>query len=103
MRIISFLVTGLLFPLIALAQPRDIPSRLKVGIATPLSGPLAEYGVAMRNGIDLARRESPEIDSRCDFTIEDSKYDSSTAITIFQKLVSTAHFHVVYNWGGSTS
>lgn len=103
MRIVSFVVTGLLFPLIASAQPKDIPARLKVGIIAPLSGPLAEYGVAVRNGIDLARRESPEIDSRCDFAIEDSKYDSSTAITILQKLVSADNFRVVYNWGGPTS
>jgi hypothetical protein len=37
MRIVSFVVTGLLFPLIASAQPKDIPARLKVGIIAPLS------------------------------------------------------------------
>jgi branched-chain amino acid transport system substrate-binding protein len=103
MRIVSFLLASLLFPLISSAQPEDVSVRLKVGIIAPLSGPLAEYGVAVRNGIELARRENSEIDSRCDFAIEDSKYDSSTAITIFQKLVSADRSRVVYNWGGPTS
>jgi len=35
--------------------------KLKVGVILPLTGPLAEYGMAARNGIELARKEYPEL------------------------------------------
>ena len=103
MRIVFTLVTVLIFPLIALGETASNPAPLKVGVILPLTGPLAEYGIAVRNGIELARREKPAIDSRCSFLIEDSRYDSSSAVTIFQKLISTNQARVIYNWGGPTS
>ena len=75
---------------------------LKVGIIAPFSGPLAEYGQALKNGIDLARADSPAIATNCNFAFEDSKYDPKTAVSALQKLVSDK-FAVIYNWGGPTS
>lgn len=103
MRIVFSLFTAVIFPVIALGESASKPSALKVGVILPLTGPLAEYGIAVRNGIELARREKPLIDSRCSFLMEDSRYDSSSAVTIFQKLVSTNQARVIYNWGGPTS
>jgi branched-chain amino acid transport system substrate-binding protein len=90
-------------PLSVYGEASEPTQRLKVGFIVPLSGPLAEYGVAVRNGVELARREIPELNAHCDFVTEDSKYESSTAVSIFQKLVSFDRLKVVYNWGGPTS
>lgn len=103
MRIVFALITAIIFPLSALGDTSSKSSPLKVGVILPLTGPLAEYGIAVRNGIELARREMPTIDSRCSFLVEDSRYDSSSAVTIFQKLISTGQARVLYNWGGPTS
>jgi branched-chain amino acid transport system substrate-binding protein len=75
---------------------------LKVGIIAPLSGPLAEYGQALQNGIDLAKADSPAIATNCNFAFEDSKYDPKTAVSSLQRLASDK-FTVIYNWGGPTS
>ncbi len=78
------------------------PSPLKVGIIAPLSGPLAQYGQALKNGIDLASADSPAIAANCSFAFEDSKYDPKTAVSALQRL-ATDRFTVIYNWGGPTS
>lgn len=76
---------------------------LKVGLIVPLTGPLAEYGVAFRNGVELAQRDAVEISDNCSFVLEDSKYDSKTAVGLLQKLSGVDQAPVIYNWGGPTS
>jgi ABC-type branched-subunit amino acid transport system substrate-binding protein len=34
--------------------------KFKVGVIAPLTGPLAEYGLAAKNGIELAQTTRPE-------------------------------------------
>ena len=46
--------------IIALPAWGDTP-RLKVGVISALSGGLATIGGAVRNGIELARADSPEL------------------------------------------
>jgi len=78
------------------------PSPLKIGVIAPLSGPLAEYGQALRNGIDLAKNDIPGISQNCEFKFEDSKYDPKTALSALQKLAGD-DVKVIYNWGNPTS
>lgn len=87
----------------AKAQPIPNEWPLKVGIIVPLTGPLAEYGVAFNNGLELAKTEAEEISRNCSFTVEDSKYDSRIAVGLFQKLSSVDRTPIVFNWGGPTS
>jgi len=48
-------------------------SRFRLGVSCPLSGVLAEYGTAVRNGIELARRENPQRFSAVEIVFEDSQ------------------------------
>ncbi len=55
----------------------------RTGVIIPLTGPLAEYGGAISNGITLARETRPELFSSCEFTIEDSAYKTTQALSAF--------------------
>jgi branched-chain amino acid transport system substrate-binding protein len=77
-------------------------TKLNIGAILPISGPLAEYGVAVKNGIELAKKENPEVAKNCAFTYEDSRYDSKSAVTAVQKLAAQK-IGIIYNWGGPTS
>lgn len=75
----------------------------KIGIIVPLTGPLSEYGVAIKNGIELAQADSPLKFKKCKFNFEDSQYDPKTAISAYRKLTSEDNAAIVYNFGGPTS
>jgi branched-chain amino acid transport system substrate-binding protein len=72
----------------------------RTGVIIPLTGPVAEYGVAISNGIALARETKPEVFSSCEFTIEDSAYKTTQALSAFQKLQTIGKVHLVYAFGG---
>ena len=98
-----FILVAILSPISASCESSQNESKLGVGLILPLTGPLAEYGHAFQNGVRLAERESSDISKNCSFLVEDSKYDSKTAVAAFQKLISTDGVPVIYNWGGPTS
>lgn len=72
----------------------------KVGVIVPLSGPVAEYGTAIVNGITLAKQEHPESLSACDFSIEDSAYKTTQALSVFNKFQARDRVGLVYVFGG---
>lgn len=96
------LTLNLLIAPIALVQAQD-RSSVKVGVILPFTGPLAEYGVAMRNGITLAKKANPDIFEKIEFIFEDSQYSPQSAITIFRKFVSDGDVEFVMNFGCPTS
>jgi ABC-type branched-subunit amino acid transport system substrate-binding protein len=61
---------------------------------------VAEYGVAISNGITLARETRPELFAACEFTIEDSAYKTTQALSAFQKLQTIGKVNLVYAFGG---
>jgi len=73
----------------------------KVGIVIPLSGALAEYGTAIRNGFEMAKTENADLYSRINFVYEDSGYDGKTAVNALQKLKAEGSFDLYYLWGVS--
>jgi branched-chain amino acid transport system substrate-binding protein len=77
--------------------------RFRLGVSCPLSGVLAEYGTAVRNGIELARTERPEVFSRVEVIYEDSQWDPKTAIGAFRVLTTQKGADLVFNWGNPTS
>lgn len=85
----------------SLAAPSSAP--IRVGVISPLTGALAEYGVATRNGIDLARNNHPELFEGLQFVYEDSAYDPKTSLAAFNKLRSIDKVNVVVDWGAQTS
>ena len=73
--------------------------RFRVGVSLPLSGPLAEYGVAVQNGIEMARSENPSAFRRLDFVYQDNAYDAKKAVSSFQRLVDVDHVDEIMVWG----
>lgn len=72
----------------------------RTGVIIPLTGPIAEYGGAISNGITLARETRPELFSSCEFTIEDSAYKTTQALSAFHKLQTIGKVNLVYAFGG---
>ncbi|MDP7181306.1 MAG: ABC transporter substrate-binding protein [Candidatus Woesearchaeota archaeon] len=77
------------------AQQTD---QVQIGVILPLTGPLAEYGIATMRGIELARGET---ESDTVFLYEDSAYNNLQAISAFHKLTDQDEVEVVMNWGYS--
>lgn len=73
----------------------------KVGIMVPLSGEVAEYGVAVKNAYELARKLNPKGFKHIKFIYEDNRYEGKTAVSAFLKLANQDKVHLIYNWGTS--
>jgi branched-chain amino acid transport system substrate-binding protein len=97
------LTNHVLFCLLAchLAVPLAVAERLpmRVGILVPLTGPAAEYGVAIKNGFELARSKSIDKDGNCNFSFDDSLYDSKQAVISFRRMAAE-RYSLVYTFGG---
>ncbi len=93
----ALLVIGIVVPAMGYAEP------FRVGTILPLSGPLAEFGVAFQNGISMAKADRPEAFGECELIIEDSKYEPQTAITILQNFARGGKLNMAYSWGGRPS
>jgi len=74
--------------------------KFDVGVLVPLSGPVAEYGVAIKNGIQMATSKNPNHFLNCNFIFEDTEYKSSTTISAFKKVVEVNQVSLVYVFGG---
>lgn len=77
----------------------EIPAPLKVGISIPLSGDLTEYGVAVKNGIELAQLDDGAGYKQVEFIFEDNRYDAKESVTIFNKFLEQHNVSLIYNWG----
>ncbi len=96
MRATALLFLSVLIPVIAYAEEQE---KFKIGVLAAFTGRLAEYGVAVRNGIELAREEYPDKFKNIEFVYEDDQYDPKVAATGFQKLTSADQVRLVYQWG----
>jgi len=59
-----------------------------IGVVAPLSGYLASIGVAIRNGIELARADQPELIESINLRFEDDQHDPKRALTAYRHLKS---------------
>lgn len=71
----------------------------EVGVTLPLTGPFAEYGEAIRNGIELARTDLKEHSKWVKFIYEDDSYEPKRGIVSFEKLRSQDRVDLVFAWG----
>lgn len=69
----------------------------KVGVSAPLTGDLAEYGQAVRNGFLLSNSE--HLNSHLQFIFEDNKYDAKEAVSTFRSLVTMKQVNLFFSWG----
>lgn len=74
-------------------------AEFRVGVVLPLAGPFSEYGVAIKNGIELARREHGDLLSSLRFIYEDDGYDPKRTIAAFNKLVDIQKINLFFVWG----
>lgn len=84
----------------AFAEPTK---KFRVGAILPLTGGLAEYGVAARNGFELAKEHHPELFTNIAFDYEDSQWDAKTALSAFNRLRHEGDVSLVFNWGNPTT
>lgn len=81
----------------------DSCNDLHMGITLPLTGPGAAYGVAARNGFELARRANPEAFSNITFHYEDSQLKPAQAVQAFSALRSRFRIWTHFDFGSATS
>jgi branched-chain amino acid transport system substrate-binding protein len=73
--------------------------KIKIGITAPLTGPLAEYGIAVVNGVELAKEDLGSEAEKFEFIIEDTAYDGKQAISAYTKLATVDKVDLVFDWG----
>ena len=79
-------------------------NKLKIGLIVPLSGNLAAYGAATRNGFELAVSEAaPHAYDQMEILYEDSRYDGTTTVSAFKDLVENKKVDLLYVWGDAPS
>jgi len=90
---------------ISFAQSKDGKDQPKftVGVIAPLTGVLAEYGVAAKNGIELAKIQQHELFTNTEFLYEDSQWDAKAALSAFNNLSRIKGVSLIFNWGNPTT
>ncbi len=92
---LTLLALGVTTPLFAEDHRTPI---YQVGVSLPLTGDLAEYGAAVRNGIEVARNKLPSEFEHLKLTFDDNQYDAKVALTVLQRFQSNK-MDLVYSWG----
>ncbi len=73
----------------------------KVGLVLPLTGKAADYGFAIRNCIDLARKDRPELFENIIFKYEDAAFEPRLAVSALNKLIDVEKIDLSVTWGVS--
>lgn len=81
----------------------DACNDLHVGVTLPLTGPGAAYGVAARNGFELALRANPDAFRGITFHYEDSQLKPAQAVSAFNVLRSRFRIWAHFDFGSATS
>lgn len=96
MKSFTFLL-GLLFVLFPEGLLAEAP--LRIGVIAPLTGPAADYGVAVRNAIELQRKEQSGRPSTVTYIFEDTQYNAKAAVDSFSRLRNIERVDAIYVWG----
>jgi branched-chain amino acid transport system substrate-binding protein len=75
--------------------------KFKVGAVLPLTGAAADYGIAIKNCIELARKDNPELFTNIEFIYEDAAYDPKTAVSAYRSLTDGQQVDLTVTWGVS--
>ncbi len=73
--------------------------RIKVGVIVPLTGGNATTGIAIKNGMELARRDHREILGDVEFLYEDDQFDPKQDITAYKRLKTGERLDVLFGLG----
>ena len=69
----------------------------RVGVSSALSGEVATFGTAAKNGIVLTTEENQQLFKNIDFIFRDDRYDAKTAVTIFNQLRTTGDIDLLFS------
>lgn len=81
------------------ASISSLSAETKIGVSAPLSGDLAEYGTAVRQGIELAKEQGEASFDSIQFIYEDNKYDSAASVSALNKLTQIDQVQILFQWG----
>ena len=81
------------------AQTSVAQEKFRIGIIHPLSGALAEYGVATSNAFKLAQETDPSVNKNIEFVFEDNAGDNTKTVSAFTKLTTFNPVDLVFVWG----
>lgn len=70
-----------------------------IGVITPLTGYLSGIGSALRNGVELAREEQPNLFENVRITFEDDQHDTKQSLLVYQRLVAPDKPCAVFGFG----
>lgn len=93
------ILAAILFPAIGLA---DQPLNFRIGVILPLSGDMAQFGQAVRNGIALAQEIEPLLFERIQFIYQDDRYEPKASISAYQNLKAQG-INLLHVWGDHPS
>ncbi len=88
---LKLLIVSLLASTPVLAEP------FTIGVSAPLTGELAEYGEAVRNGFLLSNSE--QLNSPLRLIFEDNKYDAKESLSAYRSLVTVKGVDLLFSWG----
>ena len=104
MRLLVGVFLALVFFGVSPAQDNTSDAKVfSVGAILPLTGPLSEYGVAFKHGIEMAKVANPGNFQQITFSFEDSRYEPKIAVNLFNALSRDSAVNLVIVWGNPPS
>lgn len=84
---------------ISLAVPAGAAGSIKIGVAAPITGPIAKMGTDIRNGVELAVQDQNArggvLGQKVELVVGDDKADPREGITVANKLVQSGVLGVI--------
>ena len=81
------------------AEADQARNTFKIGAIVPLTGPLADYGQAIRTGFTMARADFPHSFEGVEIIYQDSSYDGKASLNAFNALFARGDINLYYVWG----
>jgi branched-chain amino acid transport system substrate-binding protein len=73
--------------------------KVAVGVIVPLTGAMATLGEAVKNGVELAQLDHPNLVKNVRFVFEDDQYDPKQSLAAYTKLRDLDEARVVFGFG----
>ena len=78
-------------------------AEFNVAVSLPLSGEVAEFGAAVKNGIELARKTKKKSFNSINFFYDDNQYSAAKTISGLRKLEMSNSIDLIFIWGDTPS
>ncbi len=98
-RFMSALFLALFVSFLNLNRAFSEEQQLRVGVITTLTGGMATIGVAVRNGVELARKDHPDLFKKVGFSYEDDQFDPKQSIASYRRLKNQDKADVILGFG----